>query len=257
MSGYELSRRFYDWCFENPEKISPNHSAIYFFAIEQCNRLGWKSKFGFPTQMAMDAIGIRKHETYIRYFNDLVEWGFFVLVQKSLNQYSANIISLESAIPKNGEALGKAILTHAGKQTQPMGESNGESNRSINKQQTNKQLNLKPKTITTATPELNIPFTIFWNLYDKGRGKKEKIEILWAKLTNEERVLAIEHIPKYKASQPDKQFRKDPATYLNNKSFNDEIIINNGHSNGGYQQKGATIKQAGMAAYANEFYTGF
>jgi hypothetical protein len=34
----------------------------------------------------------------------------------------------------------------------------------------------------------------------------------------------MEYIPKYKEAQPDKLFRKDPATFLNNKSWNDEII---------------------------------
>lgn len=129
MTSYELSRSWFDWCFENPEKINPNHSAIYFFAIEHCNRLGWKKKFGFPTQMAMDAIGIKKHQTYIKYFNDLCEWGFFELVQKSVNQYSSNIISLVYALPKKGKALDKAIIIHEAKQTQ----SNGQSNSSINK----------------------------------------------------------------------------------------------------------------------------
>lgn len=135
MNGYDLSRKWFDWCFENPEKVSPNHSAIYFFAIEHCNRLGWKEKFGFPTQMAMDALGIKKHQTYIKYFNELCEWGFFVLVQKSMNQYSANIISLSKAMPKNGKALDKAFIKHAAKQT----DSNGQSNSSIDKQVTSKQ----------------------------------------------------------------------------------------------------------------------
>ncbi len=44
--------------------------------------------------------------------------------------------------------------------------------------------------------------------------------------------LIIEHIPKYKIEQPDKQFRKHFETYLNNKSYNDEIIQNNGKNNG-------------------------
>src|ERR1017187_7504034 len=142
MDSYSLSRSFFDWCFENPEKVSPNHAAIYFFAIEHCNRLGWKEKFGFPTQMVMDGIGIKKHETYIRDFNELCEWGFFKLIQKSSNQYSANIISLKSAVPKNGKALDKAFLRHRGKQTLPIGESNGESigsiDKPINKEQINK-----------------------------------------------------------------------------------------------------------------------
>lgn len=139
-NSYELSRKWFDWSFENPEKISPNHAAIYFFAIEHCNRLGWRSKFGFPTQMVMDAVGIKKHQTYIKYFNDLVEWGFFELVQKSINQYSANIISLVSAKPKSGKALDKAIITHAAKQTKPIGQSNSSIDKPIN-QITNKPIN--------------------------------------------------------------------------------------------------------------------
>lgn len=128
-TGYSLSRAWFDFCFENPEKISPGHTAIYFFAIEHCNRMGWKEKFGFPTQMAMEAIGIKKYDTYTKYLNQLIEWGFLKMIQKSTNQYSANIISLTSAYPKNGEALGKAMVKHGGKQ----GESTGESKGSIDK----------------------------------------------------------------------------------------------------------------------------
>jgi hypothetical protein len=145
INSYELSRDWFNWCFENPEIINPSHTAIYFFAIEHCNRLGWKNKFGFPTQMTMDALGIKKHQTYIKYFNDLVDWGFLKLVQKSTNQYSANIISLLSDKPKNGKALDKAFITHAAKQTessgQSTGQSTGQSNSSIDKQITNKQDN--------------------------------------------------------------------------------------------------------------------
>lgn len=142
INGYQLSRAWFDFCFDNPEKINPNHTAIYMFSIEHCNRLGWKDKFGFPSQMTMDAIGIKKHQTYIKYFNDLCEWGFIKLIQKSTNQYSSNIISLRIALPKSSKALDKAFITHAAKQTQ----SNGQSNSSIDKQITNEQLNKEQQT---------------------------------------------------------------------------------------------------------------
>lgn len=111
LTGYELSRDFFDWCFENPELIKPVHIAIYMFAIEHCNRLGWKSKFGFPTQMTMDAIGIKNWRTYIKAFNELCDWGFFKLHEKSKNQYSANVI----AIVKNTKAGTKAQQKHSQK----------------------------------------------------------------------------------------------------------------------------------------------
>jgi len=146
MNSYELSRRFFDWCFENPEKIKPLHSAIYFFALEHWNRLGHKSKFGFPSQMTMDAVGIRKYQTYGKAFNDLIDWGFFELIEKSKNQYSANIISI-SATPKNGIARGKALdkatIKHGSKQRQSTRQSMDSIDKPIN-QQTNKPINQEP-----------------------------------------------------------------------------------------------------------------
>ena len=140
MNSYDLSRNFWNWAFDNPELISPNHAAIYFFAIEHCNRLGWKKKFGFPSLMTMDAIGIKKHQTYIKYFNELVDYGFFTMIQKSRNQYSSNIIRLIDAMPKKGKALDKAIITHAAKQTQSKGQSNSSIVKPIN-QLTSKPIN--------------------------------------------------------------------------------------------------------------------
>lgn len=66
MNSYALSSAWFGFAFKNPEKISPNHAAVYFFAIEVCNRLGWKEKFSFPSAHAMEAVGIRSYNTYIK-----------------------------------------------------------------------------------------------------------------------------------------------------------------------------------------------
>lgn len=123
LNGYELSRSWFDFCFEHPEKISPNHTALYFFCIEHCNRLGWKKKFGLPTSMSKEAIGIKSYKTYIKTFNDLVDWGFIEIVEKSKNQYSANIIAIVKNTKAHTKALDKAILKHVSKQVQGTGES--------------------------------------------------------------------------------------------------------------------------------------
>lgn len=75
--------------------------------------------------------------------------------------------------------------------------------------------------------EVNIDFEWFWNEYDKKVGNKTKLKKAWNKLTDEERQNAMNYIELYKQSQPDKQFRKNPETFLNNKSWNDEIINTN------------------------------
>jgi hypothetical protein len=130
MDVYSLSRSWFNFCFENPDLIKPNHTAILFFAIEHCNRLAWKNKFGFPTTMAMEAIGIKSYNTYIESFNQLVEWGFIKLIEKSKNQYSANIIALSENNKAHSKALDKAFIKHGSKQD----ESTSESIDSINKQ---------------------------------------------------------------------------------------------------------------------------
>lgn len=72
--------------------------------------------------------------------------------------------------------------------------------------------------------KINVEFEAFWNLYDKKVGDKDKIVKKWNALSDHEREAAMEYIPKYISSRPEKQFRKDPSTFLNNKSWNDEII---------------------------------
>ena len=61
-------------------------------------------------------------------------------------------------------------------------------------------------------------------MYGKKRGDKEKLIAKWEKLSDKERSDIIAYIPKYILSQPDNKFRKDPQTFLNNKSWNDELI---------------------------------
>jgi uncharacterized protein YdaU (DUF1376 family) len=68
------------------------------------------------------------------------------------------------------------------------------------------------------------PFEQFWNDYDKKVGDKTNISKKWKKLKASDKLLIRENIPKYKASRPDKQFRKNPEAYLNNRSWLDEII---------------------------------
>ena len=73
---------------------------------------------------------------------------------------------------------------------------------------------------------LDSAFDEWWNIYDK-KISKDKAITKWNILTNDEKQLALKIVQEYVNSTPDKTFRKDPTTYLNNKSFNDEIIIRN------------------------------
>ena len=76
----------------------------------------------------------------------------------------------------------------------------------------------------TINENINIDFDWFWVEYDKKVGDKQKLKKKWNKLTDQERQNAMNYLELYKQSVPDKQFRKNPETFLNNKSWNDEII---------------------------------
>jgi len=67
-----------------------------------------------------------------------------------------------------------------------------------------------------------LTFDAFWNLYDKKVGK-EKSAKLYGKTTESDRQKMIEFIPKYKAYQPNERYRKNPETFLFNKTWNDEL----------------------------------
>ena len=91
-------------------------------------------------------------------------------------------------------------------------------------------------------PMLTIPtFDEWWNAYNKKRGRK-KAEAKWNKLSDFDKIECMKATPSYVASIEDKQFQKDPLTYLNGECWNDEII-----NKTNYEQQ-RTISLASKAA---------
>ena len=73
-------------------------------------------------------------------------------------------------------------------------------------------------------------FEDFWNLYDK-KVDRTKAEAKWKLLSQKEKEEAVEYIPAYKLAQPDKKFRRNPETFINNKTWQNEIITDNSKTN--------------------------
>ncbi|MDR0692432.1 MAG: hypothetical protein LBF69_05285 [Prevotellaceae bacterium] len=66
-------------------------------------------------------------------------------------------------------------------------------------------------------------FEKVWALYER-KGNRKTSERKWANLKNHCREAALKHIPLYVASTPDKQYRKNFETYINQECWNDEIL---------------------------------
>ncbi len=72
---------------------------------------------------------------------------------------------------------------------------------------------------------INIPFSAFWDLYNKKVGAKEKCESKWRKLTETEREKIMSTLPVFLSKIKDKQFQPHAETYLNQKRWNDDLSI--------------------------------
>ena len=223
----------------------PLYGILFFALVDGINKNQWRQNTPMDYERIINKCRFTK-EVYLKGRQWLMENNFILYIPGKNNNQMAQF--------SIGPAVGNPTSNPTGTPT-----TNEEENLPVTipvrlpiiKQETNKPIKDKHKTF-----ELNISFENFYDLYDKKRGNIEKLKKAWLSLTNEERQLAMDHIPKYKLSQPDKQYRKDPATYLNNKSFNDEILIKNEQTNGNNTGKHYTNKQAGTCLAADRFFGG-
>lgn len=272
MNGYHLSRSWFDWAFENPDINTPVHSALFMWVIEKWNRLGQKEKFGLPTSEAMEVLGIRSFNTYNKVFGNLVEWGFIEVIQQSKNQYTSTIIALSKFDKATDKALDKALIKQVTKQsestrggidsidkqenqeiTEPL---NQESVYAVETEVPTADLRVSSDKILAeksedSSPQLapvppppagsvneSIDFQRVWDTYDKKIGDKHRCEKKWYILSDKEKWLAWQHMPKYVQSTPEKKYRANLETYLNQKRWNNEIIHN--HARAGNKAAGAS-----------------
>jgi hypothetical protein len=65
-------------------------------------------------------------------------------------------------------------------------------------------------------------FDLVWNMYGK-KGNRKNSLAKFNRLTDANKKLMADHLPKYVNSTPDKQFRKNLEGYINQECWNDEI----------------------------------
>lgn len=160
MTGYELSRAWFNWAFENSNLINANHGMLFMWIIEKKNRLGGAEKFGLPSEEAMMAMGIKSKNTYGKVLQDLIAFGWVIMVQKSKNQWSANIIAISKTKLAQWTARGTALDTALVQQYIQHEDSTGDGSiygsDTINKPITN---NHKPTTINQEDSVLDEKFS--------------------------------------------------------------------------------------------------
>jgi hypothetical protein len=99
--------------------------------------------------MACEAVGIKSVNTYSKAFNELVDMGLIKLIQKSKNQWSANVIAISIIDEPIDKALDTALIKHVGQHLQ----STCDSTDTIIRPNTNYQI---PNTNKTEIQNSNI-----------------------------------------------------------------------------------------------------
>jgi hypothetical protein len=224
---YTNTEKWNDSWFSN---LKPNEKLLFIYLYENCDIAGfvelnikrWSTDLGYDKKIIEGALkGLQRGLIYSN-LNDCIYIRTFLKHQKNLplnpekNMAHRGIIK-RFDVYKNKFNIQNIIEFIEGASKglgSPYGNGNGNGN-GIGKGKEEEKT------------KINFQFEDFWDLYDKKVGDRDKIKKKWQALTDPDRAAAINYIPGYIASRPDKQFRKDPATFLNNKSWNDEIIQSN------------------------------
>lgn len=111
---------------------------------------------------------------------------------------------------------------HPPKQTGSKPEAEGEAKEGSSVSPSNSTSSSDKKNSGTDPDEPG--FDEFWDAYDKKVDKK-KSKQKWKKLSKGDKEDVMEFIPIYKAYQPDARYRKNPTTFFNNRSWEDEFIV--------------------------------
>jgi len=98
----------------------------------------------------------------------------------------------------------------------------------------------KPKDDKGSVAE-EYPFSEFWEFYDKKKDK-QRAEKVYKKISLRDRKCIFNTLQAYKDSTPDKQYRKNPETYLRNQTWKDEIIPRSGDNGKATRQLEPVLK---------------
>jgi hypothetical protein len=188
LNGYSLTKAWFNYTFEHPEKFNPTDGYIYLFLIEVANRSGWSDKFDVSAKDIMQALGIGTYNTYRKSFDKLVADGWITVVKKSTNQFQKTVIALSKNNTATNGALDRALY-QAGDVAGDVAELKADA-------PIIKTVNYKPKTVNekgnhSLTTDLPIGYKREWEIpfmpdflakitsYPNGQISLDKITELW------------------------------------------------------------------------------
>lgn len=214
MNYIELINFF--WTANEEHSFRTTDIALYFYLLKVNNDCSWKESFKRNNRKVEVDLGIS--------FNTLKD---------SRNRLkNANLINFKTV---NGDAnVQYTIINTSSNFDEVTHEVRHEVTYEVPTRSVPSKDKLNKTKLKDNTPDLDVQvddefsFEKVWDLYDKKVGEKDKLRKKYEKLPAADKVKIFEYVPAYKISQPDKKYRKNFETFLNNKSWNDELIFKDG-----------------------------
>lgn len=219
--------------------------AVYMALLKYCNRLNWLNPFVCHWDIVCQTSKVSKN-AYYKSLERLNDFGFIKSEKgiKNTNQ-KPKIFILEL---KNNQGI---IKEQQGNRRGTEEEQQGNLYKHLNNL-TNKQVNailefydnLSASEVNFKISEFKeyskndkINFDVFWDLYDKKEGDKKSCLKKWNDLPSAEQQKIIDTLPSFKAKISSKQYQPLPATYLNQRRWNDELEDNSAEEYTGYKSQ--------------------
>lgn len=240
LTGYALTRHFRKLRVRVAPIITPLQAYLFFELIAICNEAEWPADFSATNGELQAGLGCSE-EGLIRARLRLKEVGLIDFVSGNRRTPTRYWFTVEgsgelSHLAPKGSAKGSDELSNpaqegsgelsheAPKQADGSAEGSGGGSGELSpyKEQTKTKRTIAQLRQNDEAPEA-ATFDAFWEAYDKRRDRF-KCEKKWEALSADEQAAALAHAPLFAAATPDKQFRKDPLTYLNGKCWLDEEL---------------------------------
>jgi len=180
-------------------------------------------------QLLADLISYKDESRFITWFKDCIKVGLFELINNNKYFHCPPLtknMSVWETKKDNGSKGGRPKITETITETITESKAKHKANQKHNIIEHNSTEHNNTEEYIESEILETFPFDYFWRQYNKKVGNIEKIQKKWLALTELEREAIMDYIPNYVLSTPEKKFRKNPETFLNQRGWEDEIIAN-------------------------------
>lgn len=217
------------WDKSRTDDLTAIDVSTYMSILDYCNSLGWMNPFICHWDIVCQRSKSSKNAFY-KSVERLNELGYikFEKGNRSTKQPKLTVLELKNTEGTRKEYRGNTEGTPKEHEGNLYKQLNLKTIKLIEDNATLVESKLEGwiKSEITEVDETDtcLSFDEFWDLYDKKTGSRNKVEKKYLKISEKDRQVIKNTLPSYLASTPNKQYRKHPMTYLNNESWNDEII---------------------------------